>query len=270
MASANRDGGGGYVPIGLERLDPTATNTVELKEALNIRFTPQTDAPASPTTMQRDIGRFKAHLDQLADKIFRLLAISLSIDAQHFSAAHQPSRQSSTTLRLLHYLPVEGTDGTTIRAGRHSDYGSLTLLFQQAVGGLQVVDPTTAAYSNDDDDDNGLTPQLKYLQVPVVEGRVIVNVGDLMQIWTDGYFHSAQHRVIDAGMGGMHRYSVAYFIHPADDLVITSPPLQLNETLPLSRQKQIERKRMHSLLDGLPQPFTAAQYLKHRLGVSYN
>lgn len=272
----NKDGGGGYVPIGLERLDLQST-AVERKEAFNIRF--QTDAPKLPPAMQSDIEEFRCQLDLLASRIFKLLARSLAIDPHRFTEAHQSSQPSGTTLRLLHYLPAQrSNDGeTTIRAGRHSDYGSLTLLFQRSIGGLEVVDPQSyLSIDYERKDINWNASEVRYIKVPAVENRVIVNIGDLMQVWTGGHFHSAQHRVVDryeSDIAG-DRYSIAYFIHPLDNLVIKpldiKPQIQAVDDELMRRRKKIELNRMSALLDGLNHPFTAIQYLDHRLGRSYH
>lgn len=106
-----------------------------------------------------------------------------------------------------------------IRAGAHSDYGSVTLLFQQpSQPGLEI-----------------LTPANTWAPVPVnpLNQRVppiVVNIGDLLSYWTNGLLKSTVHRVIfpkDARRGGEDRYSIAYFCHPLDEARLEAVPSRM-------------------------------------------
>ena len=103
-----------------------------------------------------------------------------------------------TTLRYLHYPPIQEPQ---IVAGEHTDYGSLTLLFTTHPG-LQVRH-------------NG-----QWLDVPVIPNTAIVNIGDLMHIWSKGAYKSSLHRVLNTTRSD--RYSIALFIHPNRDTLITN------------------------------------------------
>lgn len=106
------------------------------------------------------------------------------------------ARGNGTTLRSLYYPPVDSrrSKGDQLRCGEHSDYGSITLLFQDSEG-LQV----TSALWTHTRLPSGLmsTPgQVRsrsgdYVNIPVVPGAVLVNVGDLMQRWTNDRFVSS-------------------------------------------------------------------------------
>ncbi|KAL3896071.1 MAG: hypothetical protein SGCHY_004315 [Lobulomycetales sp.] len=88
---------------------------------------------------------------------------------------------SDNTLRLLHYPSVERdsfASSEARRIGAHCDYGSLTLLFQDESGGLEVLDHATK----------------KYIQATPIPGTIVVNVGDMFQRWTNDYFKSTLHR----------------------------------------------------------------------------
>jgi isopenicillin N synthase-like dioxygenase len=99
---------------------------------------------------------------------------------------------------------IKSTPGTNaLVAGAHTDFGSLTVLFNN-IGGLQVL----------------LSPDEGWLWVPPVEGCAIINLGDAIVRFTDGLFRSATHRVVQppAEQGGLDRYSVVYFERPNDDV----------------------------------------------------
>lgn len=79
--------------------------------------------------------------------------------------------------------------------GAHKDYGFLTLLLQDEVGGLQV-------RSGDG-----------YLDVPPLPGAFVVNLGELLEIATDGYLSATDHRVVSPP-GAVERFSVPFFYNP--------------------------------------------------------
>ncbi|GJQ14929.1 hypothetical protein GpartN1_g6720.t1 [Galdieria partita] len=118
------------------------------------------------------------------------------------------NRTSASTLRLLFYPPVAETGAREgdILAGIHSDYGTLTLLFQDSCGGLQI------EHAQD------------WINVPAQEDVVVVNAGDLLEIWTGGLIPSTKHRVVvtpemkESSIRG--RYSIAFFIHPDDNAIV--------------------------------------------------
>jgi isopenicillin N synthase-like dioxygenase len=90
-------------------------------------------------------------------------------------------------LRLLHYPPVAtarlaGASADLARMPAHSDWGSITLLFQDACGGLQVEAPGEEAAG-------------RFVDAVPVEGALIVNVGDLLMRWSNGMYGGARARV---------------------------------------------------------------------------
>jgi isopenicillin N synthase-like dioxygenase len=89
-----------------------------------------------------------------------------------------------------------------VRAGEHTDYGSITLLFQDDRGGLQVKSP------------NGT-----FVDATPIPGTVVVNAGDLLARWSNDTIKSTLHRVVEPPApeeGDVHpaRYSIAYFCNP--------------------------------------------------------
>jgi isopenicillin N synthase-like dioxygenase len=184
-------------------------------------------------------------------------------DLDWFSSRHR--KPSACTLRLLHYpaLPSDTVleDEIDIRAGAHSDYGSITLLFQRpSQPGLEI-----------------LTPESTWAPVPVIpEGYqtttpfppILVNIADLLSYWTNGYLKSTVHRVIfpkDARRGGEDRYSIAYFCHPSDDAELVPVPSQIVAERTIAEGEKVgygggtEGKKA----------MTAQEHLARRLGATY-
>jgi isopenicillin N synthase-like dioxygenase len=127
------DGGSGYVPANQERLD---SQYADPKESLNIRYNSlRTHHPCIDARLTTEIWQ-ECYL--LSNRILQSLALGMDKPANWFSKSHCSTSESGSTLRLLHYFP---TSPGKVRAGCHSDYGSVTLLFQQGQGGLQVFNP---------------------------------------------------------------------------------------------------------------------------------
>lgn len=99
-------------------------------------------------------------------------------------------------LRLLHYPPQLGeVTKTQMGAGEHTDFGCLTLLLQDEIGGLEV------QHRNGD-----------WIAVPPLKSALIVNIGDLMTRWTNGHYQATVHRVINRA--NAERYSLVFFLDP--------------------------------------------------------
>jgi isopenicillin N synthase-like dioxygenase len=113
-------------------------------------------------------------------------------------------------LRLIHYPPQDRVTPAPgqLGCGAHTDYGTLTVLADDGVGGLQVRDRAG-----------------RWIDVAAPRGQLVVNLGDLMAIWTNDRWVSNPHRVVNPI--GVDRYSTALFV---------TPPFHLRiETLPTCR-----------------------------------
>ena len=107
-----------------------------------------------------------------------------------------------SALRALNYPhPTTPPLPGQLRAGAHSDYGSLTILLPEAAsGGLEI-----------------FTPEQTWRPVPPVAGAFIINLGDLMARWTNDRWVSTLHRVVNPSpdaTGSTRRQSFAYFHQP--------------------------------------------------------
>ncbi|XP_016300274.1 probable 2-oxoglutarate-dependent dioxygenase At3g49630 [Sinocyclocheilus anshuiensis] len=114
---------------------------------------------------------------------------------------------NGTTLRTLYYPPVNSTcvKENQLRCGEHSDYGSITLVFQSSEGGLQVLNRAG-----------------EFISAPSIPGTVLINIADLMQRWTSDVYVSAVHRVLLPPAGDSStRQSLAFFDDEADEAIIS-------------------------------------------------
>jgi isopenicillin N synthase-like dioxygenase len=155
--------------------------------------------PETPEGFRRAWRAYYSALEDLAAKIMRLFAAALSLEEDFFDRYIDAP---VSALRALNYpeqtiAPKLGQ----LRAGAHTDYGSLTILLpQEGSRGLQIVSP-----------DGG------WSEVPPVPGAFVINLGDLMQRWTNDRWVSTMHRVVNPSPqhGGMaRRQSLAFFHQP--------------------------------------------------------
>ncbi|KAF5696547.1 cytochrome P450 monooxygenase [Fusarium globosum] len=181
----------------------------DLKESLEIG---REDEPGRPNRwleetgdlvgFRKDMLGFFEKCRQLHVEVMKAIAVGMGLDDSFFDSFVDVG---DNTLRLLHYPAVESnifkTKPGTVRAGAHSDYGSITLLFQDARGGLQVKSPTG-----------------QFVDATPIEGTVVVNAGDLLARWSNDTIKSTIHRVVEPPQKQAEsyppRYSIAYFCNP--------------------------------------------------------
>ena len=164
--------------------------------------------PDRPTDLRAVWLAYYRAMDDLATDLMRLFAIALGLDEHHFDAAID---RHITNLTANHYPPVVGEPlPDQYRKGPHSDWGSLTILYQDGTGGLEVLDRRTDGW----------------VDVPVIEGTFVVNIGDLMATWTNDRWRSTKHRVRvpPPERRAVRRVSIPFFHHPNWDAVIECLP----------------------------------------------
>ena len=186
----------GYQGLCEEHLDPG--KPADIKETFTMRNLLQHpgDDKRWPSPEFRDlmISFYQACLEG-AYKVQRVMASTLDVAPDFFVKHHNGENIS---LRLLYY-PASGVDQIApdqLGAGAHTDYGLLTLLFQDNVGGLEVLDM-----------DN------QWQAVDCEDSAIVMNSGDLLERWTNGRYRSTLHRV-KPKIGQRERFSVVMFVDP--------------------------------------------------------
>lgn len=111
----------------------------------------------------------------------------------------------TTLLRLLYYPPIENALEGEIRAAEHEDINLITLLPFATTAGLEVKDNEGNWHRVETEQDNA----------------IIINVGDMLQELTNGYYKSTTHRVVNPEDATKSRYSMPLFIHPQDDFLLS-------------------------------------------------
>lgn len=173
--------------------------------------------PERPSSLREVYTAYFEAMTGLANALMRLFALAL----------HQPETffddmidRPISRIRVRNYpAPCKPPAPGQLRVGAHSDYGSLTILkTEDKPGGLQVFNKAG-----------------EWVDVPTVPGCFIVNLGDLMARWTNDYWVSTLHRVVNPPMeraAGSRRQSLVFFHNPNYDAVIECIPSCRSEVGP--------------------------------------
>lgn len=164
---------------------------------------------------REDVMAYNDAMVCLARKLVRVVFRSLGVRSNELTAFEPPT----TWLRLLHYPSFEIDGNVSVAdlveegvygSAPHTDFGCLTLLAQDEVGGLQVQWPGGA----------------EWIDVPRIPGSFVLNVGDMLHRWSNGLLRSTPHRVIN--VSGKARYSCPFFFDPNVTVDIEPLPSTVN------------------------------------------
>jgi isopenicillin N synthase-like dioxygenase len=165
---------------------------------------PAVQWPQQPADLQKVWLAYYQQMEQLAAKLLRLFAVALKLPEDWFDAKIDRHRSA---LRALNYPEMkQDPKPGQIRAGAHTDYGSLTILMQDAVGGLQVK-----------------TRKGEWQDAPPVPNAFVINLGDLMSRWSNDKWVSTLHRVVNPPSRA-RRQSIAFFHNINHDQVVSCIP----------------------------------------------
>jgi len=214
--------------------------TYDMKNASASGIFPDEDCPQ----LRKMLTNLTARSKMLTSRLLKCISLSLGLDLGFFDTNHQgmisqgmeDSVENCTTLRSIHYPPITdelAQHPSIIRCGEHADYGTITLLFQDSLGGLEV---------------KGVDG--KWINADPIPGAIVVNVGDLLESLSGGKYPATRHRVVVPELEFRRknpRQSIAFFVHPDDDVVCQ----------PLSGP------------DPKYPPVTARQHLENRFAATY-
>ncbi|KAH8094883.1 Clavaminate synthase-like protein [Cristinia sonorae] len=227
----------GYVRIGRERVTQSsdAEEIAQLRaKAPDYKESMEIGRDWDPTyknhwPREADVPKFKSTIleffqtcHELHVLVMRAIALGLDLDEKWFDGKIDEQYHN---MRLLSYPSVQTNllrkEGQS-RAGAHSDYGTLTLLFQDSVGGLEVQHPHTGQFQP-------ATP---------IPGTIVVNAGDLLARWSNDTLRSTLHRVVAPPIEKLSetegitpaRQSIAFFCNPNGGAEIDCLPSCLDAT----------------------------------------
>ena len=155
--------------------------------------------PSAMPDLQPRMMAYYDKVDTLGREMLSLFELSLDLPRNTFMRFFKKDMNS---LRLLHYPPqAPDGPGEHLGARAHTDTNAFTILAQDMNGGLEI--------RNKDGE---------WVAVPPIPGTFVINVGEILKVWTDGIFSSTLHRVINRS--GRERYSIPFFLYPTFDEVI--------------------------------------------------
>ncbi|CAE6192169.1 unnamed protein product [Arabidopsis arenosa] len=221
-----RRGSRGYSPLYDEKHESSATSKGDSKEMFTFGSSEgvlgqlyPNEWPLEellPLWRQTMECYYKTVMDIVGKKLLGLVALALNLEENFFEKVGAFNDQAAV-VRLLRYPGELNSSGEeTCGASAHSDFGMITLLATDGVAGLQVC-------RNKDKE-----PKV-WEDVAGIKGTFVVNIGDLMERWTNGLFRSTMHRVVSVGK---ERYSVAVFVDPDPNCVVECLESCCSETSP--------------------------------------
>jgi isopenicillin N synthase-like dioxygenase len=205
----------GYGAVATEQLDPTLPS--DLKETFDMGLHLAADHPEvlagkplrGPNRHPAIPGwevLMESHyrdMQALSQTLLRAMTLALGVPLDFFD---QRFEAPVSVLRFIHYPPRQtATSADQQGAGAHTDYGCVTLLYQDSAGGLQVRDV-----------------QGRWIDAPPIDGTFVVNLGDMMARWSNDQYLSTPHRVVSPM--GVDRYSMPFFAEPHPDTLIECLP----------------------------------------------
>lgn len=149
--------------------------------------------PKDPPELRQACEEHAKEMEKLAFKLLELIALSLGLkkDRLHGFFEEQTSR-----IRLNYYPPCP-VPHLTLGVGRHKDGGALTVLAQDDIGGLEVKRKSDG----------------EWIFVKPIQNSYIINVGDIIQVWSNDKYESVEHRAVVNSE--KPRFSIPYFFNPA-------------------------------------------------------
>lgn len=173
--------------------------------------------PENPLELKEAWTQYYQSMEVLSRDLLRMFALALDVEEKSFDEALTKHRSA---LRFLNYPPQEvAPKEGQVRAGEHTDYGAITILLQDNTGGLQVK-PRSGEWQH----------------VPRIPGAFMINIGDLMAMWTNDKWVSTPHRVINPPgseeQSKARRQSIAYFTNLNGDYNVSCIPTCKSDSNP--------------------------------------
>lgn len=155
--------------------------------------------PENSEALKNTLQAYYLASTELSLVLQRAFSLALGESGDYFQKLF--TRQSSM-LKLNHYPPQENpTEVSNIGVVPHTDSGGFTILWQDDKGGLEIQSKSG-----------------EWVLAPPIPETFVINIGNTMQIWTDGEFSSTPHRVINRS--GANRYSIPFFVNPRWDVPV--------------------------------------------------
>lgn len=231
----------GYTPFKVETAK--TSSVADLKEFWHVgrEYTPLDGRYADimlPNLWPAEVATFRENalalydaMENLGRRVLRAMAVNIDLPQEYFV---ERTEMGNSILRALHYPPVRPEDLPAVRAEAHEDISLITLLVGATDAGLELQ-----------------TARGDWIPVESRSDAIVVNVGDMMQRWTNHLYRSTTHRVVnpEGEAASRSRYSMPFFMDPDPDFLIETLPSCITPDNP----------------NRYPVPITANDYLMERL-----
>ena len=241
LDSRNQDSTRGYEGMGAQTLDEGSPP--DLKEGFmvsveadeNHRYT-RLGVPGTGPNQWPDLPGFREHMESynarviaLGQHVARLVALSLELPEDYFD---ETLKEPLFYSRLLKYPPhPKDAAPNQLGAGAHTDWGMLTFLLQDDIGGLEVQNRAG-----------------EWVAAPPIKGTYVVNFGAMIPVLTNGYYNANMHRVLNNSSSEV-RYSAPVFVDPDYDYYVECVPTLKPENGKLDYQPMTAGEHMRSMFE---------------------
>ena len=199
----------GYLPLGYRSYEGEEIAGTSHQEGFWIGHERPTSAeypldgpnqwPEQHPSLKVTMLRYFAEIECLADVLLRGFSMALGLEGDHLL---QYFKKPLSRLKVNHYPPQRSpVREDNLGVVPHADSGGFTILWQDEIGGLEVQNK------------NG-----EWVGAPPVADTFVINIGNIMETWSNGLFSSTPHRVINCGDND--RYSIPLFVNPSADVTI--------------------------------------------------
>ena len=199
----------GYLPLGYRSYEGEERAGTSHQEGFWIGHERPTSAeypldgpnqwPEQHPSLKVTMLRYFAEIERLADVLLRGFSMALGLEGDHLL---QYFKKPLSRLKVNHYPPQRSpVREDNLGVVPHADSGGFTILWQDEIGGLEVQNK------------NG-----EWVGAPPVADTFVINIGNIMETWSNGLFSSTPHRVINCGDND--RYSIPLFVNPSADVTI--------------------------------------------------
>ena len=169
--------------------------------------------PAFMPSLREVLAEYYQEIGKAGADLLRVVAVGLGIDEHFFTDKYTKPLQRT---QMVYYPPQPAqAEADQFGVAPHTDYGCITVLYQDNSGGLQVRELGSNSWID-------ATP---------IPGSLVVNVGDLLARWSNNRFRSTLHRVINRS--GHERYSIATFYDPTYGALVDPCELGIDSALSL-------------------------------------
>jgi len=275
-------GYGGFIPQGQESVSRTYLKDGEVRppdavESLASSKSKMDTFPCKENGYHTDDLKnlsleLKGGLDDLTMKVMEIMARCLELPNDYFRDFYKDGR-GNNDLRIAHYRPVqEGQEDRQMRYGEHTDYTGFTFLWRDQTNGLQCLNtvrntsPDNLHECRHEGTMIRTAGETEWIDIPILgefRDALIVNAGDLIQRWTNDYWISNVHRVVDPGGSddsdpekARGPISIVFFTGPKDDTKIRV----------LSQSKKVSAKG--TVNDDYKEEITAGEHLWQKVNAS--